>query len=324
MVLFNYSIKAITAKVVYYGPGLCGKTTNLQYIHGKMNPESRGKLLSLATETDRTLFFDFLPMNLGKIRGFHVRFQLYTVPGQVYYNATRRLVLKGADAVVFVADSQKEMLGKNLESLENLNENLRANGLDPDTIPLVIQYNKRDLPNIMEIGELNGAINLRDVPFQSAIAVTGEGVLETFKLVTRELMQALRSKHDIRELKNPEGDATPLSGMSEAGSKPSSPRDTVPERRGERTSEDVPFPGSSDGTAGSLEETIGRLCGQVRKMEQHLNSLLERDEAIQRLLSQIKEKLDVGGEDPIPLPGGKTPVLPEGKKAGKKGFFWNR
>src|SRR3990167_5143085 len=154
MVLFNYATKEITLKVVYYGPGLCGKTTNLQNIHQKLNPQTRGKLISLATETDRTLFFDFLPMELGMIRGFRVRFQLYTVPGQVYYNATRKLVLKGADGVIFVADSQKEMMERNVEAFQNLKENLRINSLDPATIPLVLQYNKRDLDNLSSIEEM--------------------------------------------------------------------------------------------------------------------------------------------------------------------------
>ena len=148
MVLFNYGTKEITAKIVYYGPGLCGKTTNLQYIHSQLDPGNRGKLLSLATESDRTLFFDFLPIDLGKISGFHVRFQLYTVPGQVHYNATRRMVLKGVDAVVFVADSQTAMMEHNVESFENLAENLEENGFEKEKMPLVLQLNKRDLPNV--------------------------------------------------------------------------------------------------------------------------------------------------------------------------------
>ncbi len=197
MVLFNYATKEITLKVVYYGPGLCGKTTNLQNIHQKLNPQTRGKLISLATETDRTLFFDFLPMELGMIRGFRVRFQLYTVPGQVYYNATRKLVLKGADGVIFVADSQKEMMERNVESFQNLKENLRINSLDPDTIPLALQYNKRDLDNLSSIEELEARLNDRRVPFFEAVATTGRGVIETFKEIARIMIKELGKKHQF-------------------------------------------------------------------------------------------------------------------------------
>ena len=154
MVLFNYSTREITAKIVYYGPGLCGKTTNLQLIHAKMDTGKRGKLLSLATDTDRTLFFDFLPLDLGTIGGFHLRYQLYTVPGQVHYNATRRMVLKGVDAVVFVADSQIEMMENNCESFKNLADNLVENGYEVENVPIVLQANKRDLPNIASPEEI--------------------------------------------------------------------------------------------------------------------------------------------------------------------------
>jgi signal recognition particle receptor subunit beta len=159
MVLFNYATKELTAKVVYYGPGLCGKTTNLQWIHEKVPIKNKGKMLSLSTETDRTLFFDFLPIELGQIRGMRTRIQLYTVPGQVFYNATRRIVLKGADAVVFVADSQEAMVDANIESMENLRQNLEANEINPDEIPMVLQYNKRDLPNALPIEILNERLN---------------------------------------------------------------------------------------------------------------------------------------------------------------------
>lgn len=205
MVLFNYATKEITLKVVYYGPGLCGKTTNLQNIHQKLNPQTRGKLISLATETDRTLFFDFLPMELGMIRGFRVRFQLYTVPGQVYYNATRKLVLKGADGVIFVADSQKEMMERNVESFQNLKENLRINSLDPDTIPLVVQYNKRDLDNLSSLEELEARLNTRRVPFFEAVATTGRGVIETFKETARIMIKELGKKHQFGAPSAPAG-----------------------------------------------------------------------------------------------------------------------
>ena len=195
MVLFNYSTKELTAKVVYYGPGLCGKTTNLQWIHEKLPIKNKGKMLSLATETDRTLFFDFLPIELGSIRGMKTRIQLYTVPGQVFYNATRRMVLKGADCVVFVCDSQEAMIDANLESMENLRQNLEANEIDGDEIPMVLQYNKRDLPNALPVEILNEKLNPRGLPFYEAVAVKGQGVEETLKGVTATVFRSLASKY---------------------------------------------------------------------------------------------------------------------------------
>ena len=195
MVLFNYSTKELTAKVVYYGPGLCGKTTNLQWIHEKLPIRNKGKMLSLATETDRTLFFDFLPIEIGTIRGMRTRIQLYTVPGQVFYNATRRMVLKGADAVVFVCDSQEAMLDANLESFENMRQNLEANEIDPDEIPLVFQYNKRDLPNALPIEILNERMNAANVPFHESVAVKGTGVEETLKSVTKLVFKSLSARY---------------------------------------------------------------------------------------------------------------------------------
>ena len=195
MVLFNYSTKELTAKVVYYGPGLCGKTTNLQWVHEKLPIKNKGKMLSLATETDRTLFFDFLPIEIGTIRGMKTRIQLYTVPGQVFYNATRRMVLKGADAVVFVCDSQEAMLDANLESFQNMRQNLEANEIDPDEIPLVLQYNKRDLPNALPIEILNERMNPRDHPWQEAVAVKGIGVEDTLKAVTKLVFKSLSARY---------------------------------------------------------------------------------------------------------------------------------
>ncbi len=196
MVLFNYAIREITAKLVYYGPGLCGKTTNLQFIHEKLDPGARGKLLSLATDGDRTLFFDFLPIEMGNIGGYKVRFQLYTVPGQVHYNATRKLVLKGVDAVVFVADSQVSMLERNRESFENLVENLAENGYELARVPVVIQLNKRDLPNIASAGELVASMGVEGFPALEAVAYRGDGVFETLKTVIKLTLSRLRSQFD--------------------------------------------------------------------------------------------------------------------------------
>src|SRR5512134_1901539 len=190
MALFNHATKEVTAKLVYYGPGLCGKTTNLQWIHDNMSFKTKGKLVSLATQTDRTLFFDFLPVELGTIRGMRTRMQIYTVPGQVFYESTRRMVLKGCDAVVFVADSQAAMLDANAESLRSLRRNLLVNELDP-SIPQVIQYNKRDLPTALPISVLNARLNPRNLPYFEAVAFKGTGVEETLKGITRALFQWL-------------------------------------------------------------------------------------------------------------------------------------
>lgn len=197
MAFFNYVTKEITLKVVYYGPGLSGKTTNLQHLYSVLDASSRGKFISLATESDRTLFFDFLPVELGKIKDFSVRFQLYTVPGQIRYNATRKLVLKGADAVVFVADSQRDMREQNLESFANMRENLVANNLNPDEIPVVLQFNKRDLPNILSIQELNSDLNRNNYQTLDAVAAQGKGVQETFRLITSMLLKDIAKKHKV-------------------------------------------------------------------------------------------------------------------------------
>lgn len=194
MVFFNYSTMQMAAKIVYYGPGLCGKTTNLQVIYKKTSPKSRGEMVCLETETDRTLFFDLLPIDVGIIGGFKTRFQLYTVPGQVFYNSTRKLVLRGVDGIVFVADSQIPMEEVNLESLQNLKENLLEHNLDIETIPLVYQYNKRDLTNIMPVEKLNRLINPKGLPFYEASAVQGIGVFETLKGISKATLFSLRRK----------------------------------------------------------------------------------------------------------------------------------
>ena len=191
MSLVNYSTREITCKIVYYGPGRSGKTSNLQYVHAFVPEERKGPMVSLATETDRTLFFDFLPLDLGTISGFRTRMQLYTVPGQVYYNATRKLVLRGADGVVFVADSQPEQLEENIESLRNLHENLLEENIELRDFPLVMQYNKRDLPGTLPVTELDELLNFRGVPGFPAAAVTGEGVFDTLKSVSQLVLHSL-------------------------------------------------------------------------------------------------------------------------------------
>jgi signal recognition particle receptor subunit beta len=192
MSFINYSSREINCKLVYYGPGLCGKTTNLQYIYNKTNPEAKGKMISLATETERTLFFDFLPLSLGEIRGFKTRFHLYTVPGQVFYDASRKLILKGVDGVCFVADSQEERYDANIESLENLRINLNEQGYELDKLPYVIQYNKRDLPNAMTVAELAKTLNTTNVPEFEGVATTGVGVFDTLKMLAKQVLAELR------------------------------------------------------------------------------------------------------------------------------------
>jgi mutual gliding-motility protein MglA len=192
MSFINYLSREINCKIVYYGPGLCGKTTNLQYIYNKTNPEAKGKMISLATETERTLFFDFLPLALGEIRGFKTRFHLYTVPGQVFYDASRKLILKGVDGVVFVADSQIARTEANVESLENLRTNLAEQGYALDKLPYVIQYNKRDMPGIAPVEELRQLLNPASVPEFEAVASTGIGVFDTLKAVAKLVLSNLK------------------------------------------------------------------------------------------------------------------------------------
>ena len=193
MSLVNFTTREITCKIVYYGPGRSGKTTNLHYVYGRVPDSRRGRMVSLATQTDRTLFFDFLPIDLGMISGFTTRFQLYTVPGQVYYNATRRLVLQGADGVVFVADSQARQLDENIESLQNLQANLLDLGVDIRQVPLILQYNKQDLPKelILTPAELDDALNFRGVPSFAADALHGTGVFESLKAISELVLKKL-------------------------------------------------------------------------------------------------------------------------------------
>jgi signal recognition particle receptor subunit beta len=200
MVLFNHATREMTAKIVYYGPGLCGKTTNLMVIFDKLDPKNRGKMLSLATKTDRTLFFDLLPVDIGKVGAFNLKIQLYTVPGQVFYNETRKLVLKGADSIVFVADSQPSMVESNRESFANLIDNLNENSIDPNEIPVVVQYNKRDIPGVLPVDELQEKLGFEGYPYVEASAVLGDGVMETFKLVSK-----ITAKHLINRLQGKPG-----------------------------------------------------------------------------------------------------------------------
>jgi hypothetical protein len=191
MSLINYSSREINCKIVYYGPGLCGKTTNIEYVYNKVAPETKGKLITLATEMDRTLFFDFLPLELGTVKGFKTRFHLYTVPGQVYYDASRRLILRGVDGIVFVADSQISRYDANIESLYNLMENLESYKLKLEDIPYVLQYNKRDMPEIISVEDLEQEINPQGYPSFEAVAINGVGVFDTLKCVAKGVLKKL-------------------------------------------------------------------------------------------------------------------------------------
>jgi signal recognition particle receptor subunit beta len=194
MTFINYAVKEINCKIVYYGPGLGGKTTNLQYIYDRTSASSKGKLISLATETERTLFFDFLPLELGAIRGFKMRFHLYTVPGQVFYDASRKLILRGVDGIIFVADSQEARMEANVESIRNLDKNLKEQGYDIATIPYVLQFNKRDLPTAVPVDEMYRRLNIKGEPTFEATATSGAGVFDTLKASARQVLTELRKK----------------------------------------------------------------------------------------------------------------------------------
>jgi signal recognition particle receptor subunit beta len=219
MVLFNHATREMTAKIVYYGPGLCGKTTNLMVIFDKLDPASKGKMLSLATKTDRTLFFDLLPVDIGKVGPFNLKIQLYTVPGQVFYNETRKLVLKGADSVVFVADSQPAMVDANRESFANLLENLEENQIDPNDTPIVIQYNKRDIPGVLPVEQLQEALGFEGYPYTEASALKGVGVMDTFKLISK-----ITAKHLLTRLKG--GKSEPIKKAATAPRATAAPQRT--------------------------------------------------------------------------------------------------
>jgi len=194
MPFINYAAREINCKIVYYGPGLCGKTTNIQFIHRRTRENAKGKLISLATETDRTLFFDFMPLELGTIRGFRARFHLYTVPGQVFYEASRKMILKGADGLVFVADSQEVRMDANIDSVETMKGNLREQGFDPSSVPYVLQLNKRDLPTAVDLDAMNEELRFRNEPVFEAVATEGPGVFETLKEVIKQVLHDLKKR----------------------------------------------------------------------------------------------------------------------------------
>ena len=288
MVLFNHATREMTAKIVYYGPGLCGKTTNLMVIFDKLDPKQKGKMLSLATKTDRTLFFDLLPVDIGKVGNFNLKMQLYTVPGQVFYNETRKLVLKGADSIVFVADSQPSMVESTKESFANLIENLKENSIDPDDTPIVIQYNKRDIPGVLSVEELQEKLGLEGYPYHEASAIKGEGVMETFKLVSKitakHLYNRLKGKPEPIERKKAEKPAKHSRPKTVAGHKkvpiPLSEPTPVPEVN--PFGDSVPFP-----------EASNPLNAGYEKME---------EVSLEQLLEGRERPATLSGAIPVPIP----------------------
>jgi hypothetical protein len=268
MVLVSYSGREINAKIVYYGPGLSGKTTNLEAIFASIPETHKGRMVSVKTRTERTLFFDFLPVNLGELAGFKTRFLLYTVPGQVYYNATRKMVLKGVDAVVFVADSQPDKMEENKESLENLRENLREQGLSLEDIPWVIQYNKRDLPGAVPIEQMEAELNPQRVPSFPAVATRGEGVLETFRAISRLLLKHLAKEIGVQVVTPPKGAEGPLAPAAEEPAAAASPEGAEAAREAPSSqAPETPSPGAATAPAESRPEAEREAGGSAAPQE---------------------------------------------------------
>jgi len=312
MVLFNHATREMTAKIVYYGPGLCGKTTNLMVIFDKLDPNQKGKMLSLATKTDRTLFFDLLPVDIGKVGAFNLKIQLYTVPGQVFYNETRKLVLKGADSVVFVADSQPAMIDANRESFANLIENMELNHIDVNDTPIVIQYNKRDIPGVLPVEQLQEALGFEGYPYTEASAIKGEGVMETFKLVSK-----ITAKHLMARLKGGKAEspaaAAPASKKEAKPAKPAAaPKPKAPEPEpepvevGNPFADSVPFPESAPLDSGyekmeevSLEQLLSEGRERPSTMSGTVPVPIDVDE-VEELAVEDVVPVAVMDEEPLP------------------------
>src|SRR5205085_5459643 len=291
MVLINKAINEVTVKLVYYGPGLCGKTTNLEKIYGNPKLENKGKMISMATETDRTLFFDFMPMELGTIGGQKIRVQLYTVPGQVFYDATRKLVLRGADGVVFVADSQPSMRESNISSLENLKTNLRLNRIDPEKVALVFQLNKRDLPGVSSIADMSGYLKPGNAPIVEASAINGTGVTATLRAAIARILENLKNNIDIMLFEQAElapPDLKARSGVTSASA--GTPKLAVGGKAAAAVEEEDPFASMiiDDGANGSSREHLQSLLGSARQLIASLESALDRARAHER---EIADKI---------------------------------
>jgi signal recognition particle receptor subunit beta len=290
MVQINFARKEVNCKIVYYGPGLSGKTTNLEIVHQKAPSNRKGELTSIATEGDRTLFFDFMPLDLGKVGGMNTKFQLYTVPGQVYYNATRKLVLQGADGVIFVADSQKDQLEQNKESLENLKDNLAEQGIDIATIPLVIQYNKRDLPDIMDIETMQKEVNIYGAPYYEAVATEGQGVFPTLKKLSGLVLDTLNKRYGVGRTKKPAAKKAPP-----AKKKP--PAKPVPEEK--KAPEEVKAKPPTEKAPAEKPAPVPEKPVPVPEKEKVAVSSREKETVAARKKEPEKET----GKAPIPKPG---------------------
>ncbi|HSN68946.1 MAG TPA: GTPase domain-containing protein [Thermoanaerobaculia bacterium] len=274
MALVNKAVNEITLKLVYYGPGLCGKTTNLERIHGDSKLQNKGKLLSMSTETDRTLFFDFMPMELGTVRGQKIRVQLYTVPGQVFYNATRKLVLRGADGVVFVADSQPSMRESNIESLLNLRENLRINRLDPDKIPVVFQYNKRDLPTVDPVEVMTGYLKPGESAVIEAAAIENLGVRETLQKAVSAILHNIRNNVDVSLKDEAEMESEPIREPEPVGADPISRAFAAPASPPAPAAAPAPSRQAGGAATAAEPDDLPALLEETRRMIAALESAL--------------------------------------------------
>jgi len=325
MAVFNYQKKEIDAKIVYYGPGISGKTTNLQHIHQHLKPEQRGKMVSLATDEERTLFFDFLPIELECVRGFRTRFHLYTVPGQVYYGATRRAVLTGADGIIFVADSQRDRLEDNLISFKDLEENLHYYGRKIETIPMIMQYNKRDLPNVLSLEDLDSKINRLNVPHFESVAILGKGVFETLTMMCRMVLKTLEDGAESRK-PSPQPPVAPpeFAGQRPAAEKKPSPAGPIPKPASAPPAAGLRLEGSAPRSAPPRSEPI-RLADKPPAPEKPLASPEPGGPSGIAL-----GKRPAGGPphfDPLPPPKrGQvvTPQVEEDKKKGNGKSFFSR
>ncbi len=290
MTIINYEARVITAKIVYYGPGLSGKTTNLKVIYSKIKPENRGKLITLATQTDRTLFFDFLPVDFGEIKGYKTKFQIYTVPGQVFYNSTRKLLLKGADGIIFVADSSPSMLDENRESLKNLEENLKSYNVKITDIPIVMQYNKRDLSDAISIEALEKELNPGKLPYFEAIAINGTSVLETLSAIIKMVIHRIKASPDIL------ANETPLEVAKASIEKTESPENK--ENTGEKLKKSFSL---SDGGKLKIKEeeleeitkSTDELAGELEELEEELEVELEKEPDEQTSVDEIVPEKDI-------------------------------
>ena len=332
MVSVNYAFKEISCKIVFYGPGLSGKTTNLQYVYQKAPSQTRGELISLATDQDRTLYFDFLPMDIGKIHGFSIKFQLYTVPGQVYYNATRKLVLRGVDGLVFVADSQRSKMDENVESYQNLVENLEEYGYELKKLPLVFQYNKRDLHDISSVDELERILNPRRLPHFEAVAARGIGVFDTLKCISKLVLDLAQGKKVISEKEVEAGEVVAVE------SKPAQPKrmedlKTSISRHKIRASvnplqEEVGL--STEKEAGPIPKEKSERSSEETKYEpppeKREEFEREKEKMVSEGLTYVKEEKDFESEQPSPKAEESPTIISwsaaiQKKKSVPKGFF---